>query len=77
MVAPSESSKPKNPRKSQQMGLGILSASMKIKRIEAERYFAEIIRKTTEKYAGVQQQTGQQNEVIGSYVQIAMSKKHQ
>ena len=77
VVDPGELSKSKRLRKPQPMGLGILSGGMKIKRIVAERYFAEIIRMTTEKYAGVQQQTGQQDEVIGSYVEVAMSKRHQ
>lgn len=76
VVGPGELGKSRKVAKPQPKGLGILSAGMKIKRIEAERYFAEIIRKTTEEYAGLQQQTDQQDEVIGSYVEIAMSKKH-
>ena len=54
VVGPGESQKNKrSTRGPAPMGLGILSSAMKIKRIDAERYFAEIIRKTTEKYAEV------------------------
>ena len=44
--------------------------------MEAERYFAEIIRKTIEKYSS-DQAAPVIDDVIGSYVELQMSKKHQ
>ena len=76
IVGQGEANNDHRKKKAQPVGLPILNASMKIKRIEAERYFAEIVRKTTEKYAGVSQPPAI-DEIIGSYVDIQMSKHYQ